>query len=482
MSFNKFSLLLLISVFACAGNSNQPQEVVAIENSFGIDVANKLIVWHVENIDSLNANHKKITEFNFGEKYKCKNSAPKLSYSEPLVITKGGTDYTLYITKLPLVHITVNGEINDSSKVLSYLTYFENGKTLNSVTGIEHRGNLSLSYPKKTFDIEIWADSTSKQSKDMKFPGLRSDDDWILDGLYNEPLKIRSTLSSKLWLNIYKPSYQSEEPEAKSGVKTKFVEVFKNNSYQGVFALSEQIDRKLLKLKKAEGQNVLGELFKASSYEGAPAFEKAPEYDNVFPHWGGYEMRYPFINSKSHWDDLAELINLVVTDNEEDFKSRIAQQLDLENAIDYFLLVNILRATDNLGKNYFIARYDQNTPYFKVPWDLDGVLGTIQDGKRIATTNDILSNGLYDRLLESNPDDYRNRLKSRWDELRKKEFSNKSLFGEIDMIYNQFSKNKVYEREEKIWPAKKTKEDHYKYLTSWLNDRLEYLDTYFDSL
>ena len=57
--------------------------------------------------------------------------------------------------------------------------------------GIRQRGNLSLRFPKKSYDIEFWNDTISKEKKDLKFEGLRDDDDLILDALYNEPLKVR---------------------------------------------------------------------------------------------------------------------------------------------------------------------------------------------------------------------------------------------------------------------------------------------------
>ncbi|MBT8183413.1 MAG: CotH kinase family protein, partial [Eudoraea sp.] len=334
----------------------------------------------------------------------------------------------------------------------------------------------------KSYDLEFWTDSLSRNSKDLKFKGLRNDDDWILDGIYNEPLRLRSYFALKLWHSIHKPHYQLNEPKAKSTIDLVFAEVFKNSQYRGVYTFSESVDAKLLKLKENNDKQINGELFKASSYEGAPAFKKAPEYNNVFPHWAGFEMEYPIEDYRSHWDDLARLVNLVVNGSDEEFELKIGKVVNIENAIDYYLFVNLLRATDNLGKNYYIAKYDSQQPYFFIPWDLDGVMGIIQDGKRIATTDDILSNGLFDRLLKINPDGYKEQLKSRWNALRKEDFSNSSLFGSIDKIYNKFDSKNIYNRERQVWPNQLPKEAHYEYLKNWLTNRLIYLDTHFEKL
>ena len=477
-------LLFLNAVFFVFGQyAAYTQQIVASKGSFGIDHQNKIIVWHAKGLDSIAAaTNYKMKDIVFDEKFTLTLSIAKLSYSEVLPVSKKGDTYALYISDLPIIHITNKVFIKDNSKVFTYFTYYDGSKLIENETGIEHRGNISLGFPKKSYDLEFWTDSLSKKPKDLKFKGLRNDDDWILDGLYNEPLRLRSYFSLKLWLSFHKPHYELQEPKAKSTIDLKFVELFKNSEYRGLYTLSESVDSKLLKLKKNENNLINGELFKASSYEGAPAFRKAPPYNNVFPHWGGYEMKYPKVDYRFHWEDLAKFTDLVVNGSDEQFSLRIGKELQIDNAIDYYLFVNLLRATDNLGKNFYMARYDKEGPYFFVPWDLDGVMGIIQDGKRIASTNDILSNGLFDRLLKVNPDNYRDRVKSRWKALRKDKFSNNSLFSRIDKIYSKFDTEGIYEREWKVWPNQIGKEEHYEYLKNWLRNRLIFLDEHFEML
>ena len=478
----KVPSVLLLNVLLLGVIANG-QEIVAEKGSFGIDDTHKIVVWHVNDIDSLVSTNNTIAHLKFNHAFGVVDRSTPISYSNSIAISKGKVDYTLFITKLPIVHITTDSTtINDNSKVLGHFTYFNDDRYVQSVMGIRHRGNLSLTFPKKSFDIEFWTDSISKHSKDIKFKDLRLDDDWILDGLYNEPLRLRSFVAAKLWSKIHQPYYRAQEPQAKSGFDMKFVEVFKNQKYYGVYALSESVDRKQLKLKEYRDKIVLGELFKAESYDGAPSFKKAPPYNNLFPHWGGFQMRYPLIDYRAHWNDLAKLTQLVVNGTNKEFASKIDEQLHIANTIDYYLLVNLLRATDNLGKNYFIGRYDKEEPYFFIPWDLDGVFGTIQDGRRIATTDDILSNGLFDRLLKVNSNGYKSKVKSRWKILREAEFSDEALSKRIANLYKKFSTERIFERENLVWPSSITPENHYGYLKNWLNERLTYLDSHFENL
>ena len=120
-----------------------------------------------------------------------------------------------------------------------------------------------------------------------------------------------------------------------------------------------------------------------------------------------------------------------------------------------------------------------------MPWDVDGTFGVIQDGKRIVTTDDVLTNGLFKRLIKLNPENYTSKLKKRWQELRKSNLKNKNLWSQIDAIYSRFSKENIYNREFTVWQNKlneTSNEAHYEYLKNWFNDRMNYLDNYFKSL
>ena len=478
-NFLFLSFFLVISVLG--------QDLTKNKLSFGLDEKSNIIIWQVWNLDSLKnkiridnkiAFHK---EFNISEE-----EIEKLDYSSSIVISNK-KKYTLYLTKSPIIHLSFDEtKIKSEKKINGIFKFFNKGVSSVENIGIRHRGNISLTFPKKNFDLEFRKEEKSNESKNISFLGLRLDDDWILDALYNEPLRLRSYIATNLWSEIYKPYYIKEKPKAKSTFEVKFVEVFVNNEYQGIYQLSEQIDRKQLQIKKDKNKEMRGELYQAQSYKGGPEFKTSPKkYINLLGNWNGWQMEYPFINGESNWKNLSEFTNLVVNESDEKFKSKIGEKFFIKNAIDYYLFVNILGATDNLGKNYFIAKYDKNEPYFFIPWDLDGTWGVIQDGKEQYNTDKILDNGLLKRLIETNPNNYREKVKNRWFELRKSTFSNESLFQKIDAIYNRFSEEKIYEREFLIWKNKFTKipkEKHYEHLKWWLEKKLKYLDNYYSKL
>jgi len=411
--------------------------------------------------------------------YVMQNREQQLLNTESFNVVKATDTFQLFVTRLPIIKLNPTDSIVDEPKRHATLSYLDGSTRFRANIGIEWRGNSALKYPKKSYDLELRKDRFSEESMDFKFGSLRKDDDWVMNSVYNEPLKLRSYFSTKLWLDVQTPRYISEEPKAKSFTDMLFAEVFLNETYQGVYLFSEQLDRKLLQLKKIKGDTVRGELFKAGSYNDGTAFKAAPKFNNAFPHWAGFEMEYPYENYEAHWDNLHDFIAFVSNSNDSEFKNNISSYLDIDNAVDYFLFINLLRGTDNISKNYFLAKYDQDAPYFFVPWDLDGVMGTIQDGKRIPTTDDILTNNLFDRLKATNASDYNNKVQTRWKELRTKMYSDSQLFERLEKIFMLLRDNKVYERDELVWGRMNTISDDYEYLKKWLSQRLVYLDTFF---
>ena len=109
-------------------------------------------------------------------------------------------------------------------------------------------------------------------------------------------------------------------------------------------------------------------------------------------------------------------------------------RLDLDNTIDFHLLVLLTSNMDGFDKNLILARDAPrvNTPpphFFFVPWDYDATFGRNWEASRVAPT-EWLSSHLFDRLLSNRA--YRQQFAARWWQLRAREFSVANLGRLID--------------------------------------------------
>lgn len=386
-----------------------------------------------------------------------------------------GRPVKIYFTDLPLVSINAEESIVDEPKVPAVFNMWSSGQVVQGYDiGIEYRGGSSQALPKKSFLIEFRQPGDLDSTMNVELLGMRSDDDWNLQALAVEPLRLRSVVAQEIWMDMHQPYYLFLEPQALSGVRHKYVELFVNDAYRGLYALGERVDRKQLQLKPF-ADDFRGELFKGVAW-GASTFTSSPVlWDPGVEYWGGFHNIYPKDNPD--WVTLKEFVDLVVTGSDEDFFDQVDQWFYRPNAIDYFLFLNVLKAVDNTGKNIFLARYNEHEPYFYVPWDLDGILGLSWDGSHDTTVLWFLSNGLYDRWIEDLTwRGFRYDHCERWKELRQTVFTVDNIMPYFQEVHARLAASGVYRREELAWPGYHYDPGELGYLEQWLAERLAFLD------
>lgn len=467
--------LLNISIYAQKG-------VIVIDKMYvNEDVGKKMVL--------INKNIKDLNSLYSGKKNSIKFANRQYTFTSPVLNFEYGKAYkvrdlnnkklNLYFTSLPIINIVTKNSIVDKPKVYAQFYLCENnGNFIQGMIGIEYRGGTTQSFPKKSYSIEFWTEDTGKKTRDVRLLGLRSDDDWNLQAMYNEPLRIRSKANFELWRKIDTLHYSNMEAEAINGVRQEYVELFVNDKYKGIYTLSEKPDRKQFKLKKYKYPKIRGELYKGIHWN-VSTFKTFSPYNNDSFFWNGLEYKYP--KKEINWHNIYEFVNFFIHSDSADFYKNYQKKINVQNAINYFIFLNVLRASDNTGKNIFIAKYNIDEPYFYIPWDLDGTFGIIWNGKKENISNDILTNLFYDRLLKDSC--FRKKLKQRWCELRKGPITVDSIIANFKLQFNYLKANGVYERELIAWKNSGFLDlKNLKYTENWLNKRLKYLDTIFNQI
>ena len=388
-----------------------------------------------------------------------------------------GETYKLFRTPMPIITIATEGPIVNSPAVHGTISVTDaDGNVIEMHAGFKIRGTSSQQYDKKSYRVELWADATGSTMMDTTFLGLRSDDDWNLEAMWAQPLRLRDKVANELWMEMHQLYYQDLEPDARSGVRMEYADVFVNGSYVGIYALSERMDRKQLELKKFNGEN-RGLLYKGNG-SGAPTFESLPAYDNTLGTWDNYEWVYPNEAEASYdWSHLYSFTNFVMNASDNVFYAQYSAQFDKGNAIDYYLFINVLQAMDNMGRNLFLARYKKTGPYFYLPWDLDAVWGLDTDGKPTNNSNGLMSNGFYDRLIhDCTNNGFVASAQTRYNALRNTILTKEHIMQLVQNQYNALLENGAYDREHEAWPDFTLDESQLTYMSNWLEARFNYLD------
>ena len=383
---------------------------------------------------------------------------------------------------LPTVTITTDGPIVNSPAMHGIIRVDDhNGTVIEMHAGFKIRGTSSQQFEKKSYRVELWADATGTEMADTTFLGMRSDDDWNLEAMYNQPLRLRNKIANELWREIYTLPYQASEPEAASSVAMEYVDVYVNGNHEGVYTLSERVDRKLLGLRKYNG-NLRGMLVKGNG-SGNASFEELPDYDNTLDEWGQFEWVYPNeSDTVVDWSGLYSFVNFVINSTNVAFYSQYSTMFEESNAIDYYLFINAIGALDNMDRNTFIARQKKSSAYFYVPWDLDAVLGNDNNGQHSAGADGLRSNGFFDRLVQDcSANGFATKTRARYNSLRETVLTKDHIMEMIQAQYQALVDCGAYDIEHEVWPEFTVDASELDYIADWLEARLSWLDAEINS-
>jgi spore coat protein H len=397
----------------------------------------------------------------------------------------GTNTFQLFFTSLPLLRITTDQQIRDDPKVgsLAEIQYVTKGvgnsktHTFTTNAGIEIRGRTSALLEKKSYGLELWKDGFGSD-RSVPLLGMRNGEDWILDAMYIDPLRMRNKLAFELWEKMWIHTNETPWRTLKPGIQCEFVELFINQRYMGLYCLSEKLDEALINL--SEGQpGAEGVMYKAIDWEGgATAFKTYSSEPAASMIWEGWEQVCP--NDYFCWEPLAGLRKTVVLDKDEIFTEKIDSLVDLDCMAAYYLFTNMILAYDNIIKNYFLARYPDQSRFLLLPWDLEGSWGIMWDGD-LSSSNGLLENNLYNRLLDLDVGEFTDLLESKWENYRGSIFQLDSLMAPAILYADLLKQSGAVERENRRWKAAEIDMDaELLYFLKWTALRLAYLDEVFD--
>ena len=414
---------------------------------------------------------------------------------------------TLYFSCLPLVQVFSERSIstNYGQAALVVVEPDKPDKPKSSRMNIKVRGAMAATLQKKPYAIKL-KDTDGQTAIDRSFFGLREDNSWILDAMCIDHARMRNRVSTDLWNDFStKPYYYIFQPKLINGTRGQFVEVFLNDAYQGLYCMTEKIDRKQLKLSRlmGEGANAIqcGGLYKGTDWNSGTfggnlywdgrEHTMSTHYNNNSGSWSGFEVKYPKRSDGEpiNWKPLVDAITVSShLTNDNDFKAKVATYFDLPVILDYYLFIELMFATDNHGKNTYLSVYDQTSwPILTItPWDCDGTWGRRWDGSsgltranqdfdEFITHNEHGHNNLFLRLKSLNPDGYNKKRRDRYEALRGNYFSHESLMKRFLTYHDLFEKSGAAARERKRWGVGDFANEM-AFISDWITDRLSYLD------
>ena len=459
-----------------------------------------------------------------GNKYDFKGMKAGKTYKLSCKKTDGTATETQSITFTALPVVKIYGSFNNEYSE-GYIQVIE--PTMDSIADLLHmkakwRGGITNGNGKHKRNYHIKLKDASGNKLEKKFFGLRNDNSWILESCQVDMSRIRNRVLTDLWNDYSTPPYYiNKEKKAKTGTQGQFVELILNDEYRGIYCMTENMDRKQMKLKKIDEATETnpettthGQLWKSKDWTYATLMGTSPDggyqpkYELTTPNpnsemWDKYQVKYPDFEdygNKTDWTTLYNAVDFVCHSSDEEFIQHFAEYFDLPLVIDYYILQECILSTDNHGKNMFFACYDVQTDKkitFGV-WDMDATCGQRwsddyfhsslmqpeQDYSEYIARNEHGDYNLFKRLRNTDAEDFNMQVRLRYRDLRDNYLATESVLNRFSTYLNRFKLCGAAQREYDKWNGDTDIsrlnldfDDEMEYLTDWITRRLNYLDT-----
>ena len=355
---------------------------------------------------------------------------------------------------------------------------------------VRMRGKTALFLPKKSFAVKLVDEYGEKL--DANLLGLREENSWILDAMGIDRLRMRNRVCFDIW-EEYSHTMWDTSFGNRNGTVGTMVEVFVNGDYNGIYHLSDKINRQLLNLRKAKVNSDSTVTIKGVLYKGKNGLitNTLMEYEQASVDttmWNSFELQYPEdYPCQDAWQPLMDIIDFNGTTTDQYFAEHYNEWYYTSNLVDYWCLLVAFNIMDMPYKNTFLSTPDINFghQYMLSPWDLDASLGRDYNGKVANYTAEFGRLNFYapfNRLIAGNIDNFKGKIASRWAELTQTSLSPANLESHINAIAQRFVESGAWQREYERWQGTRVAinaniNSEINYVKGWYGRNYNYIST-----
>ncbi len=389
-------------------------------------------------------------------------------------------------TKLPTIEIVVEDSIYPKEKTYydgkASITFPDNsGNIFNENMQIRARGNGSLSHAKSSYKIKF-DDKVYLMGEETSAAR-----DWVL-------------LANFIDISMSRNHYALECAKKLDNIEyvptTMFVEVILNGYYEGVYQVYESIefDEARLDISDEHQGEQNGFLIER---DVLPNGEENDEH--IVVEGISYNLQSD-VHTVEQIDYVKEIISNVEDAIYSHNQELIESLIDVPSSIDIYLLAEFTKNLDvGWGSFYMYLYPDDSVLYFGPPWDFDLAMGNdyrLDDGSYEGlyvgnSEYDIAQN--HDWFVQLMQQEwYQDKVKERWNEI-------KHVFVETleEVILFKEQYKDSFLKDQEIWAFEDrlkthimrpnfleeftTFDQHFDYLTSWIENRYTWLDNYYNN-
>lgn len=313
----------------------------------------------------------------------------------------------------------------EKSDVRDIAVRYVNGKQdIRGFAELKVQGTSSLYYDKKNYTIKFYQDEAHEEKLKLD-AGWGAQSKYCLKANWIDRTHARNLVTAKLVTQIQQ-KYGVLTQAPRNGAVDGFpVEIYSNGVFLGLYTMNIPKDAWQFGMDEENPNHIVvcGE-----NWEPAALFRDTSVWDSWSVEVGE--------QSDETLAKLQRLFTFVMDSGDAEFKSQFGEYIDLDAALNYYILANFAYMPDNLGKNMLLATYDGQKWYPSL-YDLDTTWGSNENGRaRFAYDNgplDMSSNLLFERMEQCFPQE----LAQRYFALREDILTKDHIMAEFEAFRSQ---------------------------------------------
>ncbi|HJN77480.1 MAG TPA: CotH kinase family protein [Myxococcota bacterium] len=362
---------------------------------------------------------------------------------------------------LPVFHLDVGTAITQSYQdaTLTYMgALWEHQVKIRGATSASFaKPSYTLEFPDEEFQLEGWEKSRNHL---------------VLLSTFDDNAYVRQKFIYDTWLAM-----AEHQGVHRLTPRTFFAVVYLEGEYHGLYVGLDKVDDEFV---DHAGLDRDGNLYKAISHDAN--FSRVSAYGgNKSDLAAGYEQK----EGPSAFDDLRQLVAFTGDSDADTMMAEAEGWIDVEEFMDWFLLVYVSVSEDSAGKNSYLYNDPADWTFRYVPWDFNHSWGQNWYTARVSAQNEnayTSTNRVFWAIQQSRPDD----LLERWVQLREGPLSLEAQLSTVESYWELVDPSAErdwikWESAHKShwWGAYRSDwtsyEEEKDYLRQWLTDREDHL-------
>lgn len=303
------------------------------------------------------------------------------------------------------------------------------------------RGNASYFAQKKSYRLNLL--DTKGNSNAEELLGLGAEDGWVLLNLATDSTRVRDKVACDLWNEIAAAS--AADPE---GTVVRFVELYLDDRYMGVYGLCRPVNRSSLNLSQKDllykwRQSVF------ATDEDFEALEKAESLE-----WRTHlEVVWPKTWKEGVWGPLKQYVDTLYSPKgAPPGWEEIERLVSIDNLIDMALYKQFICAIDNVMQNQYYLQRSEDGLFYRIPWDLNYTFGDTHEGLFGRDFDTLVLPELeLDTLYQADPQRTRELVARRWAELRETVLGVEKVAASLQAETSYLKQTGAWDRDYALW-------------------------------